>query len=70
MTDEMNIILDGFPEDVPLGLSLAGLIALKSAQHKDLVVELDGRFVHPGDYESTTLQPGCRVELLYLAFGG
>jgi thiamine biosynthesis protein ThiS len=70
MTDEISIILDGFPEQVPQGLTLQELIALKSAQHKDLVVEIEGRFVHPNDYGSTSLQPGARVELLYLAFGG
>jgi thiamine biosynthesis protein ThiS len=70
MADDIGIILDGFPEQVPQGLTLQDLIALKSAQHKDLVVELEGRFVYPRDYSSIYLQPGARVELLYLAFGG
>lgn len=70
MADEISIILDGFPEQVPQGLTLHELIALKCAQHKDLVVEIEGRFIHARDYGSTSLQPGDRVELLYLAFGG
>lgn len=70
MPDNITINLDGFPESVPQGFTLADLIDLKSAQHKDLVVELDGRFLYPNEYQCTRLEEGARVELLYLAFGG
>lgn len=70
MSDDITIILDGLPEEVPLGLSVAQLVDIKSAHHLELIVELDGRFVHPRNYESTILTSGVRVELLLPAFGG
>lgn len=70
MPDHITITLDGLPEEVPSGLNLAQLVDLKNAHHAELIVELDRRFVHPRDYESTVLKPGARVELLLPAFGG
>ncbi len=70
MPDEITIILDGLPEQVPPGLNLAQLVDQKRAHHMELIVELDGRFVHPRDYDSTHLTSGARVELLLPAFGG
>lgn len=66
----INISVDGFPDQVPAGTTLAQLIERHQAQHKDLIVELDGRFVFPRDYASTRLAPGSRVELIHPAFGG
>lgn len=70
MPEIITIILDGLPEEVPPGLSVAQLVDIKNAHHMELIVELDGRFVHPRNYESTILRPGVRVELLLPAFGG
>ena len=70
MPENITITLDGLAEQVPSGLNLAQLVDLQNAHHAELIVELDGRFVHPRDYESTILSPGVRVELLLPAFGG
>ncbi|MCB2188584.1 MAG: sulfur carrier protein ThiS [Deltaproteobacteria bacterium] len=67
---DITIIVDGFPERVPSGLGLPELIDLHQAQHKDLVVEVNGRFVHPRQYPSVVFQAGDRVELIHPAFGG
>ncbi len=64
------MVVDGFAERLPAGLSLAALILRQQSQHKDLVVELNGRFVHPRDYETTLFDQGDRVELIHPAFGG
>jgi len=66
----ISIIVDGFPERVPAGLGLPELIERQRAQHKELVVEVNGRFVHPGDYPGLILRDGDRVELIHPAFGG
>lgn len=70
MPENITITLDGLAEQVPSGLNLAQLVDLQNAHHAELIVELDGRFVHPRDYESTVLTQGVRVELLLPAFGG
>ena len=68
--DVITIMVDGFLERVPAGLGLPELIERQHAQHKDLVVEVNGRFVHPRDYRGLILQDGDRVELIHPAFGG
>lgn len=68
--ETIELIVDGFSDRVPVGTSLAQLIERHRAQHKDLVVELDGRFVYPADYDHTFPTPGARVEFIHPAFGG
>ena len=68
--ETMELMVDGFADRVPAGTSLAQLIERHRAQHKDLVVELDGRFVYPGEYATTFPPPGARVEFIHPAFGG
>lgn len=63
-------MVDGFAERLPAGVNLTALILRQQAQHKDLVVEVNGRFVHPRDYEAVILCDGDRVELIHPAFGG
>jgi sulfur carrier protein len=66
----ITVTVDGFADRVPAGTSVAELIQRHKAQHKDLLVELGGRFVPPGDYERTILKDGDRIELIHPAFGG
>lgn len=67
---EISVVVDGFAERLPAGMSLTALILRQQAQHKDLVAEVNGRFVHPRDYDSVLLHEGDRVELIHPAFGG
>jgi thiamine biosynthesis protein ThiS len=67
---EIIITVDGFQERIPADLGLPGLIARQQAQHKDLLVEINGRFIHPSQYPSVVLSDGDRVELIHPAFGG
>jgi|Deesub1362A_J573_1020465.scaffolds.fasta_scaffold06827_2 thiamine biosynthesis protein ThiS len=70
MARTVNIVVDGLPEAVPAGTTLAQLIQRHQAQHKDLIVELDGRFVPAHDYERVQVEEGSRVEFILPAFGG
>ena len=70
MADTITIVLDGFPEQVPADITIAELIERHRAAHKDLVVEVNGRFVHVRDYPTTRLAEGSRVEFILAAFGG
>ncbi len=64
------IIVNGFEEKVPPGSRLSDLITLFGEGHKDLVTELNGRFVHPRDYDSVEVSQGARIEFILAAFGG
>ncbi|MCA1906477.1 MAG: MoaD/ThiS family protein [Desulfarculus sp.] len=68
--ETIEVVVDGFVDRIPVGTSISQLIARHRAQHKDLVVELDGRFVYPADYEATFPSHGARVEFIHPAFGG
>jgi thiamine biosynthesis protein ThiS len=70
MKELIIVTVDGFSARVPAGTNIAELIQRHQAQHKDLLVELGGRFVAPADYERTILKHGDRVELIHPAFGG
>ena len=70
MAEQITIIVDGFEEAAPQGITLAQVIEIHQAQHKDLMAEVNGRFVYPKDYQATVLKQGDRVELVHLAFGG
>ena len=66
----MQLIVDGFPENVPDDLSVAGLLEHLKEPQKDLVFELNGRYVHKDRYPDTLLADGDRIELIHAAFGG
>jgi thiamine biosynthesis protein ThiS len=70
MPTSITITVDGLAESVPQDTSLPQLILLHQAQHKDLIVEINGRFVHPREYEQVSFAQGDRVELIHPAFGG
>lgn len=66
----MKLIIDGFEEQVPDGLSVAGLLDHLAEPQKDLVFELNGRYLHRDKYPTTGLADGDRIELIHAAFGG
>ncbi|MCB2192241.1 MAG: sulfur carrier protein ThiS [Deltaproteobacteria bacterium] len=70
MPQTITITVDGLAEPVPEDLGLPQLIERHQAQHKDLIVEINGRFVNPRDYAQVSLAEGDRVELIHPAFGG
>ncbi len=66
----MRIIVDGLPEEVAEGLTLARLIEERGEDSVELVAEINRRYIHRRDYGSTVLEEGDRVELIQAAFGG
>jgi sulfur carrier protein ThiS len=55
---------------VPAGSSITQLIERFQVQHKDLLVEHNGRFVASKDYGVTKVKAGDRLEFILPAFGG
>ena len=70
MPQEISLIVDGMPDRVPAGTTLAELIDRHQSWHKDLIVELNGRFINPDNYTSTCPEDGSKVEMILPAFGG
>ena len=70
MGKQITIIVNGLPEQVPEGSTIAEIIELLEEGHKDLITELNGRFVNARDYDSIVVSEGSRIEFILAAFGG
>ena len=52
---KIDIVLNGIAEKVPANSSIDTIIELFKEGDPDLIVELNGRFVYPQRYASTTV---------------
>ena len=66
----MKVIVNGFEEHIAPGINLATLIREMREQGHGLIVEVNGRFVYPGDYEKYEVKPGDKIEMIHPGFGG
>ncbi len=66
----MQVFVNGFPEEMENGATVAGAIERWEEHDMNLIVELNHRFVHRDRYRSTVLKEGDRLELINPAFGG
>jgi thiamine biosynthesis protein ThiS len=66
----MRAIINGFQEEIPDFSSVAGIIDHNQEYSVHMIVELNKRFIHQKDYESTYLKEGDVLELIHPAFGG
>lgn len=68
--DEIVIMVNGFTQRVPKGTTMAQLISLSNETDPHLIVELNGRFLYPNQYEETGISDGDTVEFINPDFGG
>jgi sulfur carrier protein len=66
----MQVIINGFKEEIPEPCSVARVIADNQEFEIHMIVELNHRFIHQKDYETTFLKEGDVLELIHPAFGG
>jgi len=66
----MRIVVDGLPEDVPDGANVLQVLQQRGEPTTHVLVDINGSFVHPQDYNKTKLRAGDRMEVVYPAFGG
>ena len=66
----VRIEVNGFPETVPAGSTVAALIERFKELDTNLIVELNGRYVYPERYEITAVCAGDRLEFVNPDFGG
>lgn len=66
----MEIIVNGMLEQLSDSFSIAQLIERFKEGDVHLIVERNGRFVHPQDYEGILIEEGDRIEFINPNFGG
>jgi thiamine biosynthesis protein ThiS len=70
MSATIQIIVNGFQEEVPKNVTLADLIDHFQERDTHLIVEHNGKFVYPDQYEKVVVSEGDRVEFINPSFGG
>ena len=70
MGDTILIEVNGLQEKVPENATISRLISFFQERDVHLVVELNGRFVYPHQYEKTRVSQGDSVEFINPDFGG
>jgi thiamine biosynthesis protein ThiS len=67
----MRFIFNGFPEERD-GCDLSVQRLLDEVKENDpaVIVEMNGRFVHRKDFDTTIIRDGDRVEFIHPSFGG
>jgi sulfur carrier protein len=70
MAENIQVVINGETERVPAGLSVTGLIRHFKENDGHLIVEHNGRFVYPRNYETTCVAEGDVLEFINPNFGG
>ena len=66
----MQIIVDGLPKQVPDGATVGEVLRLLGEPIGSILVEVNGIYLRPGDYDRRALAPGDRLEVILPATGG
>jgi thiamine biosynthesis protein ThiS len=69
-TDTIEITINGFKETVQKNTTIRSLIFSAKEQDRHLIVEHNGRFVYPRDYDKIKTAAGDRIEIIHPNFGG
>jgi thiamine biosynthesis protein ThiS len=69
-TQLVEIKVNDRSEKVPAHSSLGDLIRRFGEDDPHLIVELNGRFVYPREYASTSVEENDRIEFINPNFGG
>lgn len=68
--DLIQISVNGHMESVPASSRISVLIQHFQEYDTDLIVEHNGRFVYPDQYDGIVLKQGDRIEFINPNFGG
>ena len=68
--EKMELTINGFKEKVIKGSSIAELILEHDEMESAMMVERNGRFVYPQDYDTTLPEAGDVLEFIHPDFGG
>ncbi len=66
-----KIKVNGNPQDIVHGVTVAALLALNKVEMPDMVsVQLNGEFVKRENFEATTIKENDEIDFLYFMGGG
>ncbi len=67
----MKIKVNGTPQEIETGISVADLLARNNVEQPDMVsVQLNGAFVQRDRFAATAFKDGDEVDFLYFMGGG
>jgi thiamine biosynthesis protein ThiS len=66
----IEIVVNGETKPIAEGLTLAGLLRQLELDPARVAVELDRRIVRKGEWDTTTLPGGARLEIVQFVGGG
>ena len=67
----MKIKVNGAPQEIEAGLSIADLLVRNKVEQPDMVsVQLNGEFVQRDRFAATVFKEGDEVDFLYFMGGG
>lgn len=66
----MDIVFNGVRESVPERTTISDLIMRTDERDRGLIVEVNRRFIFPGDYGKAFLSEGDTVEFINPDLGG
>jgi len=69
-TEKIEVTLNGFKETVLKGSSITELILKYDEMESAMMVEQNGKFVYPQDYDTTLPEAGDVLEFIHPDFGG
>lgn len=70
MAKEIEVIVNGLAQKVPENASISHLIAFFHEEDAHLIVERNGQFLYPQQYDKVTVSRGDRIEFINPNFGG
>ena len=70
MDTMIHIIVNGLEERVPVDSNVSNLIERFKEDDAHLIVEYNGQFLYPQQYETTFITDGDRIEFINPNFGG
>ena len=68
--EKMEITINGFKEKAKKGSSITELILQYDEMESGILVERNGTFVYPQDYDETIPDAGDVLEFIHPDFGG
>jgi sulfur carrier protein len=69
-TKTIQVVVNGHPRDVPQGASIIELLQILEIDPSRVAVELNREIVRKPAWESTALDEGARVEIVWFVGGG
>jgi thiamine biosynthesis protein ThiS len=70
MNNTIEIIINGFPENIIEGTTISDLVTRYKEGDVDLIVEHNGRFIYPRSYGDIVVSNSDRIEFINPNFGG